>query len=691
MASKIKRDLRKTKKLIIRRNNILGSARLIKVFDTNYVHETDFPQLKFRIEKLDSLWDEFNDVQAEIELDHEVTDEIAEERVSFEEVYFQLKGSLTSKLVNVTPSTTSMSSSPVAPPTQTFNVRLPELKIPEFKGDFDEWMNFHDLFVSLIHTNQHLSSIQKFQYLKAVLKGDALRLVQSLAVTATNYGIAWDLLKRRFDNRNFLIKQHFSALLSTPSLKKESSSALSDLVDTFEKHIGVLDKLEETREHWNSFLVELLSSKLDHTSLKEWENQLVEDERPKYKELVSFIQKRSRVLQTITLSHTSIANSKTDLRIHRVNVSSHSAITSANVKNCVVCRKDTHSTSSCDEFLKLQPKQRFSIAKRHGLCLNCLRSSHLVKDCPSSSCRTCNKRHHTLLHINTSNTLAVQVGELSEAHNQPLFASQSATVVESSSSVGACIVDQSHVVPRVMGTSSGGQGYSLRNVSPSPVVPSGPAQGLVTSCAAITPPTFTTNTNTTIFMLTAYVRVRDIDGTYSYARALLDSASERNFVTENLAQRLRLKRERADVDVYGIGNSVQRVTHLVSVSLSSRVGTFNANIDFLVLPSLTRILPSTTVDVSNWIIPRSLPLADPKFNIAHGIDMIIGVQWFFTLLENEQISLGPQLPILRKTVFGYAVAGDHANQSPVKITVCNAAITIDNLAAAVQKFWETES
>ncbi|XP_062714127.1 uncharacterized protein LOC134290914 [Aedes albopictus] len=690
-------NTKECKRLIIRRNSILGSAKLIGAFNEKYNPATDYAQIKFRLAKLDTLWTEFNEVQAEIELEYGLTEELSDGKATFEDMYYRLKGSLDSKLtLNNTPSTsTGHIPPPVAPPTQALGVRLPKLKIPEFKGDFDEWMNFHDLFNTLIHSNHQLSEVQKFQYLKAVLKGDALRLVQSLAVTATNYDIAWDLLKKRFDNKNFLIKQHFSALLSMAPVKKESSSALSDLADVFEKHIGVLDKLEGPDDHWNSFLVEFLSSKLDSASQKEWENQLPDNQRPTYKDLVAFIHRRSRVLQSLMLSQSSHTTSKPEPRSPRVHVSSHSALTTESSKACIACHKGSHFLSSCAEFLKLSPKQRFNVAKKYGLCLNCLRSSHLVKDCPSGNCRTCNKRHHTLLHINASTTLAVLVDSQSNPPPQPQHASQSVPVVESSSSVRACTANQSRVVSREMrpGSSpSGGQTKSF--ASPPSVTSSGSVHGSspVTSCSAVTPSsTFAQRMNSTIFMLTAYVRVRDIDGNYSLARALLDSASERNFVTENLAQRLRLKREKSDVDVYGIGNSVQHVSQSVSVNLSSRVGSFSASIDFLVLPSLTRILPSTNVDISSWIIPRNLPLADPKFNVPHGIDMIIGIQWFFTLLEDDQISLGPQLPILRKTVFGYAVAGDHATTEPIKTVVCNAALTIDKLTAAVQRFWEVQS
>ena len=46
----------------------------------------------------------------------------------------------------------------------------------------------------------------------------------------------------------------------------------------------------------------------------------------------------------------------------------------------------------------LSEKRAFVLEK--GLCLNCLKGKHIVKQCPSPhSCLKCGKRHHTLLHV----------------------------------------------------------------------------------------------------------------------------------------------------------------------------------------------------------------------------------------------------------------------------------------------------
>ncbi|XP_065079710.1 uncharacterized protein LOC135702582 [Ochlerotatus camptorhynchus] len=148
------------------------------------------------------------------------------------------------------------------------------------------------------------------------------------------------------------------------------------------------------------------------------------------------------------------------------------------------------------------------------------------------------------------------------------------------------------------------------------------------------------------------------NGSYILARALLDCASEANFVTESLAQRLCSKRTPANIDVYGISQSVKKVKHKTNITVSSRLGSYTTS-------------------------------PYPKFNIAHDIDLIIGIKNFFSILENEQLTLGSGLPVLRKTVFGYVVAGE-AMEKSASTVVCNVS-SIDNLESIVRKFWEVES
>lgn len=267
---KISTRVQKHKNLIRRRSNVLGSAAQIQIFNTEYTDDKH-NQLRIRIDHLDELWREFCVIQDEIELlEDKDPDEFSEYRSDFQNVYSELKASLMSKL----PSTSQRSG---AMPSVTNlipqSIRLPEIKIPEFHGNPEEWIGFHDLFQSLIHTNPQLSAVQKMHYLRASLNGEPARIVSGIEVSTENYVIAWKTICERYENKNLLIKRHITALFSIPHIKKESGSALLELVDEFDRHVTILNKLENANSHWNSVLVEVLSRRLDVISLKEWETQ----------------------------------------------------------------------------------------------------------------------------------------------------------------------------------------------------------------------------------------------------------------------------------------------------------------------------------------------------------------------------------------------------------------------------------
>ncbi|KAJ8957147.1 hypothetical protein NQ314_006596 [Rhamnusium bicolor] len=80
-------------------------------------------------------------------------------------------------------------------------VRLPQLNLPTFVGNYDTWLEFRDTFESLIHFNTTIGDIQKFHYLRASLDGSAKQVIHSLEFSEKNYKVAWDLLKRSYTEK----------------------------------------------------------------------------------------------------------------------------------------------------------------------------------------------------------------------------------------------------------------------------------------------------------------------------------------------------------------------------------------------------------------------------------------------------------------------------------------------------------
>lgn len=58
--------------------------------------------------------------------------------------------------------------------------------LPTIDRNLEAWLEFKDSFQSIIHNNDEISQIQKFQYLQASLKRQAAQVIASLYFSASN-------------------------------------------------------------------------------------------------------------------------------------------------------------------------------------------------------------------------------------------------------------------------------------------------------------------------------------------------------------------------------------------------------------------------------------------------------------------------------------------------------------------------
>ena len=78
------------------------------------------------------------------------------------------------------------------------SIKLPKLKIKPFSGDPTEWTSFIDSFEAAVDSNDNLANIEKMNYLRNYLIGDAEAVIKGLKLTNSNYEIGLNLLKDRF-------------------------------------------------------------------------------------------------------------------------------------------------------------------------------------------------------------------------------------------------------------------------------------------------------------------------------------------------------------------------------------------------------------------------------------------------------------------------------------------------------------
>jgi len=121
------------------------------------------------------------------------------------------------------------------------------------------------------------------------------------------------------------------------------------------------------------------------------------------------------------------------------------------------------------------------------------------------------------------------------------------------------------------------------------------------------------------------------------ARALLDSGSQVNLITEGLVQSLSLQKQQKHINVLGVGEACANITQKVETTIRSRLNGFKTETEFFVLPTISSKHPNKLVIKENLDIPKNIKLADPNFDKSQQIDLLLGADIFFDLLSAGQI------------------------------------------------------
>ena len=188
-----------------------------------------------------------------------------------------------------------------------------------------------------------------------------------------------------------------------------------------------------------------------------------------------------------------------------------------------------------------------------------------------------------------------------------------------------------------------------------------------------------------VFLATALINVKNNNGIAVQVRALLDSGSQLNLMTNKMHRKLGLRQQSSKVKISGIGSSTLETNNRAHIEISSAVTRYNASLEVYLVHNITSCQPTHRVDITGWNIPKNITLADKQFNIPAAVDLIIGGELFFKILSIGQIAIGESLPDLQNTVFGWVVTG-----KLLGLKQNNPFVGISSLEQQVAKFWAIE-
>lgn len=616
-------------------------------------------ELQLRVDKLENLYDDFNEIQVKLECICDNIDAEELERTTIESQYYGLIAQAKIMISNFSKTEQAETKSNSSYKRQL--VKLPTIKLPKFSGSYDTWLEFHDTFSSLIHDNDEIDEINKFHYLRSSLEGSAAIVIQSIEFSAQNYNVAWELLCERFDNKRLLIENHVTALFNIESISKESSTALKTIIDNVNKNIRALKTLGEPVHNWDTLLIHLIRQKFDNKTFREWEECKGRMDKSKpitFEHIIDFIRNRADLLETMEKSRHTTINTKNNTKIKAmVSTENTSPNNNSSSHNCPKCNGD-HNLSSCPQFLALSVNDRMSILPRYKVCYNCFRHGHYPNNCKKPGCKICKRKHHTLIHNTDYKPKPVS--------SKSADGTTDKDKVDASSTVDS---NNSHVA----------------------------------LSANITAHSHTSSTGD-ILLSTALIRCYDANNKEHIARALLDSGSSSCLMTEQLFNKLNLPYLNTDKTIQGINNSLSHVQKMCRVHFQSLHEVYTNDLICFVLPTITDNVPTRQVHVN---IPPNIQLADPYFHTPASIDIIIGADVFWSLLGSDKIVLGDRKPTLYQTRLGWLVCGPinggynnfESHLSPIKcnftylntdLQVSSSSRELDDIQNQLTRFWQLE-
>lgn len=471
--------------------------------------------------------------------------------------------------------------------------------------------------------------------MKTSLTNEAAEVLRDTPMDPNAYEDAWNEVQKTFDDKREIIACHFSDIMNLNPIKETEIRQATTKISASIRGLKINGLNTEALSPMICYIV---AGKLDKNLRKEWERSIKDNSRyPSFEQLNEFLKNVShannRVLGERSSQQKAEASKSLSSKPSEKSVPQRDKKTSFNVQsssarslNCACCG-ESHYLSYCSKFLEKNVFDRHSFVKEKQLCFNCLRPGHRTNECRSSKCKNCSKSHHTLLHRE-------EKAEVSGSKE------------------------------------SGLEGRGAANL---PVAQNASAK-----------PSYSGVIHTSrICLLPSAIVLVIVNEKPVKARALLDSCSEANLVTEGFVRRNRIPLLKSSSFIAGVTSDEVHSTHAATLVIKSRLNNFQFNMSADVIQRIPYRVDHTAIGKLATSF-SGIDLADSSLDSSE-VDIIIGVEFANLCLLGEKKMLDHLC--LERSQFGWIVSGALNASSTPSVQYCN---LITDVEYDLKRFWEIE-
>lgn len=267
------------------------------------------------------------------------------------------------------------------------NVILPEIKLPEFDGNLQNWNSFYEEFLAAVD-EQNIPEKRKLQYLKSSLKNEPLELVGAYPLEAKNYKIVLDLLQKNYGNK-MNIKGFLHSELRNLPRASQFGPEIRKTIRKIEAILKQLESLGENIEH-DQLILEI-ESKMPKRILTKIYKKKTSDNNWSLKKMLEFLDETIKMEEDVFRAHKSFEIKNIEQKQmtkgynnfgynNKMKGTAMYAFNSNTERKheCKFCN-ELHYENECQKFKSFE--ERINRGKELRLCLKCLGPNHFSEEC----------------------------------------------------------------------------------------------------------------------------------------------------------------------------------------------------------------------------------------------------------------------------------------------------------------------
>ena len=564
-------------------------------------------------ENLAQAWSKYSDLFAKYqtqELEAERTDSLKAEESEFNTQDPQVADALMKldtliekgqKQTGDTP--VANSSSPQAPVKPV----MPQIKIPDFYGDTDQWETYWDTFRSLVHDRTDIDDVLKFTYLRHSLHGPAAKAIEGFRTTSKDYQLAIHTLEEDFANKEKVKRVIIDRLLDL----EPPRNTVEDLINfksEFRSAMRMLEQHADVKE--TEFLLQQVIQRRLPTEVEQFimqrENtqylgvKQISEGLQFYIEMMKRSQEKDSKMNRVKESQSKQQASKP---ASRPPVGTHLVATNPSPK-CIFCGQ-LHFMTQCTTYPSV--KDRTNRLSELNRCTRCTYIGHSQDSCKFQfkSCRFC---------------------ELTNHHSALCFKNQPTSKLDSNvKPMVTCTVSLSSPEPENGKLCKKGKEKSQWSVQKSKTAKPQSCNIQPATCAE--PLKSRSHMPSTVLPTATMEVINEGQSRGIERRAFFDQGSQRSFITAEIVDKLKLRVVDSVVLEVSPFRSPSRQETFDVVQPTLKLGNWKCAIQILVVDKLPISIHSPgIVSIANQLRKKGITLADKHLDtdIIDEVSLLLG-------------------------------------------------------------------